>query len=106
MVERHGNAHAIALGAGNALADVIGVEEQIAVRQHGAFGEAGGAGGVLNVDHIFDFGLGLPAGQVGSRDVRPPATELSPAQDARLFPLLDADHVAQLWTCCRVQRPG
>ena len=43
-----------------AIADVIGVQKQVAMGEHRPFGEARGSGGVLNVDRIFRAQLPFP----------------------------------------------
>ena len=52
VVQRYRHAHPVVLGVPAPLADEVAVVEDVAVRQRGALGEAGGAAGVLDVDRI------------------------------------------------------
>src|SRR5262245_29402163 len=52
MIERHGNAEAVAFTQAHGEADEIGVVEDVAVGERGALGQAGGAAGELDVDPL------------------------------------------------------
>ena len=54
VIERHRNAEAIAVREAHALADPEAVVKDVVVREHRAFGKAGGAGGVLDVDDVVE----------------------------------------------------
>ena len=96
VIERHGNAEAVVLGELLAAADVIGVEQQIAVAEHGGFGEAGRAGGVLDVDRLL-CGLSerlMRSSSLGGT-LRPALDHLVPQQQAGRRVAFDGDDVAQ-----------
>ena len=57
MVERHRNAHLVALGEAHRLAEEIAVVQDVVVRQRGALRRAGGARGELDVDRIVELQL-------------------------------------------------
>jgi hypothetical protein len=82
VVQRHRDADPVRLGVAAALADEEAVVEDVVVRQGGALGEAGGAGGVLDVDRVVELQQRRTLVQALDRDpVRQPR-ELLPAHRA------------------------
>ena len=66
MIKRHGDADAILLAVAEALADEEAVVDEVVVRQRRALGEAGRAGGVLDVDRVVELELGRARLERGS----------------------------------------
>ena len=64
VVEGNRDAQAVVFVHLHGVADVAGVGYQVVVGEHGALGVAGGARGVLDVDHVVGAALGLAVTEV------------------------------------------
>ena len=106
VIKRHRDAKPVAVDVRQPLADVIGIHQQVAVGQHRPLGEAGGAGGVLNADHIIGAQLRVALRQRSVGDSGPETPKLLPVQHPRPLLILDADDAPQLGTSRRTQLRG
>ena len=79
VVQRHRDTDPVGLGVAAALADEVAVVEDVVVRQGGALGEPGGAGGVLDVDGVVELEQGLALAQPLDRHPASPRAQLVPA---------------------------
>ncbi|MDT4850152.1 hypothetical protein FQZ97_842930 [compost metagenome] len=84
------------LAEAEAFADHVAVVEDVVVAERGALGEAGGAGGVLDVDRVVELQLGLARRHRLRRDRLAAPLQLGPGQEARRRRRAQADHPAQL----------
>ena len=90
VVEGHGDADAVGLGVATHLADEVAVVEDVAVAQGRALGEAGGAGGVLDVDRVARRQARGPLGQVVGGDALAVGQQSGPA-----LLVVEVDHALQ-----------
>ncbi len=96
VVQRHRNHHAVLLGEPQAFADHIAVVEDVVVAEGRALGEAGGAGGVLDVYRLVELQAALPGLEVFLADLRGQFRQSSPSQEARRRLVRQTDQPAQV----------
>lgn len=95
VIQRHRDHQAVFRAESEAFADHVAVVEDVVVAEGGALGEAGGTGGVLDVDRLVELQRGLALAQfLGAYRGGQPRQAL-PVQEARRRPLGQADHAAQ-----------
>ena len=107
VVQRHGNAQAVGSGELHALADEEPVVQNVAVRQRGALGEAGGAAGELDVDRVggLELGGGLGHARVVSVTACQQIGEAHQPRLVRALPgLIDPHHRVQVWQLLRFEQ--
>ena len=68
MIQRHRDHQTILRREAQAFTDHVTVVEDVVVTEGGPLGEAGGAGGVLDVDGLIKVQAGLAAVQLFGRD--------------------------------------
>ena len=83
VVERHRNADAVVGRHPLAVADVVGVQQQVAVRERGGLGKASSAGGVLNVNGVARLEIAADRHEVGPVDVAAAVEHFAPGDGAR-----------------------
>jgi hypothetical protein len=105
VVERHGDADPVGGRKVLALADVEGVEQQVAVRERGGFGKTGGAGRVLDVDRVARLEVGADAVHVGLRHGLARGKEFFPRQQAGWRRTFDGHDAPQPRVCRRLHGP-
>ncbi|MCY1536119.1 hypothetical protein D9M68_715620 [compost metagenome] len=103
VVQRHRDHQAVLLGQPHALSDHVAVVEDVVVTEGGALGEAGGAGGVLDVDGVVELQAGLALGQRFDAHLSRLALQGGPGQESGRRIGRQADHAAQLRQALAVQ---
>ena len=91
VIERDGDAEAVALRELHALAGEEAVVEDVMVRERRPLRHAGGAGRILDVDHVVDIEFGLPAVYLLIRNPGPQREEIVPRVDAGMLRRLHQD---------------
>jgi hypothetical protein len=88
------DAEAVLRREAHPLADEVAVVEDRVVREGRALGEAGGAGGVLDVDRVVELLLALPRRQFLLAHLRRQRHDLLPGEGAGHPLLAEGDHRA------------
>ncbi len=96
VIERHGNADAVAFAKAHRAADEIAVVEDVVVGQRHALGRTGGAAGELNIDRIVELQRLSERGELLAVPRAAHRSDVLERQRARAQRPADLDHRAQV----------
>lgn len=105
VVQWHGDHQAIFVGKAHQASDEVAIVEDVVMAERRAFGIAGRAGGVLDVDRIVELLFGLSHGKVGGADLFGDGQHVVPGEHAGGWFVAQANDGAQVGQASRRQAP-